>query len=350
MHGGEPDQADRPIAGAVAVLVAVSIWGAMAVVIRWVDEIDGLVLGFHRLWIGALGTLAVFYGTGRRLSWHSLRLALTGGLAFGGDIVLFFSAVKHTTVANATVVGALQPILVFFIAERMFGEAVTRRLVVWSVVAIGGVALVVYGSSGVPTWSIGGDLLAIAALFAWTVYFVASKQVRTQLAPFEYLAALLLIAAVAIAPIAAGLGPAARPWRRRGVGMDHRARVGVGRRRPSARQLGPWSRRAGGDVAPDAGGAGGRRPERRGVRGRAGDLGAGRRHGRRAGFPGPCRGTNRAPSGPDRAADRGTRRLTQPTASASISTRSSGIARPVTPIRVAATGMPRAENRSTKAC
>ena len=192
----------RPVAGAVAVLVAVSIWGAMAVVIRWVDEIDGLVLGFHRLWIGATGTLALFYALGRRLSWRSLRLSVPGGLAFGADIVLFFSALKHTTVANATVVGALQPILVFLIADRMFGEAVTRRLVVWSLIAIGGVAVVVYGSSGVPAWSVGGDLLAIAALVSWTAYFVASKRVRTELPPFDYLAALLLIAAVAVAPVA----------------------------------------------------------------------------------------------------------------------------------------------------
>jgi drug/metabolite transporter (DMT)-like permease len=198
----EPATDRRPTAGAVAVLVAVSVWGAMAVVVRHVDEIDGLVLGFHRLWIGALATVAVFYATGGRLTRRSMRLAIPGGLAFGADVVLFFSALKHTTVANATVVGALQPLLVFFVAGRMFGEAVTRQLVAWSVVAIGGVAVVVYGSSGVPSWSIGGDLLALAALLAWTWYFVASKQVRDRLRPLEYLAGLLVVASAATAPFA----------------------------------------------------------------------------------------------------------------------------------------------------
>jgi len=192
----------RPVAGAAAVLVAVSIWGGMAVVIRLVDEIDGLVLGFHRLWIGTVATVAVYYAAGRRLSWRSLQLALPGGLAFGGDIVLFFSALKHTTVANATVVGALQPLLLFLVAGRMFGEVVTRRLVAWSIAAIAGVAVVVYGSAGVPVWSVGGDLLALAALLAWTGYFVASKRVRQDLQPLEYLAALLLVATVAVAPLA----------------------------------------------------------------------------------------------------------------------------------------------------
>ena len=192
----------RPVAGAVAVLVAVSIWGGMAVVIRLVDEVDGLALGFHRLWIGAAATLGVYYATGRRLSWRALKLALPGGLAFGGDIVLFFSALKHTTVANATVVGALQPLLVFLVADRMFGEVVSRRLVGWSVMAIGGVAVVVYGSAGVPVWSIGGDLLAVGALLAWTGYFIASKRVREALQPLEYLSAMLVVATLAIAPFA----------------------------------------------------------------------------------------------------------------------------------------------------
>jgi drug/metabolite transporter (DMT)-like permease len=192
----------RPVAGTLAVLLAVSVWGGMAVVIRKVDQIDGLVLGLHRLWIGALATVAIFYATGRRLTLRAFRLSVVGGLAFGSDIVLFFSALKHTTVANATVVGALQPALVLLVAGRMFGEPVTAGIITWSAVAIVGVAIVVYGSSGAPVWSLTGDLLAIGALFAWTLYFVASKRIRNDLAPFEYLTAMLVIAAIAVAPLA----------------------------------------------------------------------------------------------------------------------------------------------------
>ncbi|MEY2451358.1 MAG: hypothetical protein QOD92_932 [Acidimicrobiaceae bacterium] len=200
MIEGAPAQ--RPVAGTVAVLFAVSVWGGMAVVIRKVDQIDGLVVGFHRLWIGALATLVVFYATGRRLSLRSFRLSLLGGLAFGADIVLFFSALKNTTVANATVVGALQPALVLLVAGPMFGEVVTAAIITWSAVAIAGVVIVVYGSSGAHVWSITGDLLAIAALLAWTVYFIASKRVSGKISPFEYLTAMLVIGSLVVAPVA----------------------------------------------------------------------------------------------------------------------------------------------------
>ncbi|MEY2404930.1 MAG: hypothetical protein QOD38_2481 [Acidimicrobiaceae bacterium] len=194
--------AQRPVAGTVAVLAAVSVWGGMAVVVRKVDQVDGLVLGFHRLWIGAAATVAIFYATGRRLTLRSFRLSVLGGLAFGSDIVLFFSALKNTTVANATVVGALQPALVLLVVGPMFGEPVSSAIITWSAVAIAGVVIVVYGSSGAPVWSPVGDLLAVAALLAWTVYFVASKRVRNQIAPFDYLTAMMIIAVVLVAPVA----------------------------------------------------------------------------------------------------------------------------------------------------
>ncbi len=198
----QPAPVRRPVEGTLAVLAAVSVWGGVVIVARYVDAVDGLVLGFHRLWIGAVATVVVLYGTGRRLSARSLRLSLAGGLAFGADIVLFFSALKHTTIANATVVGALQPALVLLVAGRMFGEVITARIVTWSGVAIAGVVVVVYGSSDAPVWSLTGDLLAVAALFSWTAYFVASKRVRRQIAPFEYLTAMLVVATLAVAPIA----------------------------------------------------------------------------------------------------------------------------------------------------
>jgi drug/metabolite transporter (DMT)-like permease len=146
--------------------------------------------------------VAIFYATGRRLRWEAFKLAWPGGLAFVADIVLYFSALKRTTVANATVVGALQPALVMLVVGPMFGEAVTRGLMFWSGVAIAGVVVVMYGGSGAPVWSLAGDLMAVAALFAWTAYFIVSKRVRRDVAPFEYLTCMMIVAVLVITPIA----------------------------------------------------------------------------------------------------------------------------------------------------
>ncbi|HVM10104.1 MAG TPA: DMT family transporter [Acidimicrobiales bacterium] len=197
-----PAGAKRPLAGSLAVLLAVTIWGGVAVVAKLVDDVDGLTLGFHRLWIGALATVAVFVARGGRVTRRLLWLCLPGGLAFALDIVLFFSALKDTTVANATVIGALQPALLLLVVGRLFGEKVTPSAIGLTLTAILGVVVVMYASSGTPVWSLRGDMLALGALFAWTWYFVASKQVRRHLTAFEFLAGMMIVATLAVAPLA----------------------------------------------------------------------------------------------------------------------------------------------------
>lgn len=197
---GGRNGARRPVAGVVAAGAAVVVWGASSVLIKQVHGVSGMAIAFHRLWIGATLTGIAFLAGGGRYSWRLLRLSLFGGIAFGLDIVLFFVAVKETSVANATVIGALQPVLILAIARRMFGERPRTVDAVWAAVAIGGAVTVVFGSTVGGASSRHGDLLAAAALFAWTWYFVASKQARGELTSFEYLAGLSLVAAVVVAP------------------------------------------------------------------------------------------------------------------------------------------------------
>ena len=108
--------------------------------------------------------LLVFYATGGRLGRQTLRTAFWGGVLFGLDIIFFFSAIKLTTVANATIVGALQPALLLYVGARWFGEQVNTALVGLTVVAISGAGIVAIGSAsgGSEDWSLVGDLCALA--------------------------------------------------------------------------------------------------------------------------------------------------------------------------------------------
>lgn len=193
-------------AGTAGAACAVALWGAASVMAKGADHIDGLTLAFHRLWVGALLMAVVFLARGGRPSLSLLRAAVPGGIAFAGDITLFFIAVKHTTVANATMISALQPALVLLVAGRLFGERVTASDVWWTAVALLGVGVVVFGSSTTPSWSVAGDLIAVAALLAWTAYFIAGKRAREQLDAVEYVAAMSFIAFVVVAAIAFGSG------------------------------------------------------------------------------------------------------------------------------------------------
>jgi drug/metabolite transporter (DMT)-like permease len=123
-------------------------------------------------------------------------------VALGFDLVFFFTAIKLTTIANATVIVALQPALLLFLAPWIFGERIRALDVATALVAIGGVALVVRGSSQNGAWSLRGDLFAVLTLFAWTAYLVASKKVAGRIRSSEFAASVTVIATLLITPLA----------------------------------------------------------------------------------------------------------------------------------------------------
>lgn len=206
MTVAEPPAAvvQRPMAGVLAATAGVVLWGCLVPLAKSAEDVNGIVLGFHRLWIGALAVLVVFYATGGRLSRQTLRTAFWGGVLFGVDVIFFFSAIKLTTVANATIVGALQPALLLYVGARWFGEQVNTALIGLTVIAITGAGIVAVGSASGSNdgWSLVGDLCALAALASWTGYFIASKRARETLSSLEYLAAFLVIATLVVAPVA----------------------------------------------------------------------------------------------------------------------------------------------------
>jgi drug/metabolite transporter (DMT)-like permease len=183
-----------------AAVTAVAAWGLGNTLIASV-ELPGLALAFYRLLLATLIYVPLLYLRGGRLTRRTFRYAWKGGVAFGADIATFFVAIRLTSVANATTISALQPLVIMGFAVVMFGERVRARHVASALVATAGVAMVAFGAAPGGSDSPVGDLMATAALFMWAWYFIASKQARTHLDTFEYMTAMNLIAFVVIAPV-----------------------------------------------------------------------------------------------------------------------------------------------------
>jgi drug/metabolite transporter (DMT)-like permease len=189
----------------VQLSLAMLAWGVTGVVAKSVD-MGGMALAAYRTATGAVVLFLILNLTGRRLTWRAFRLGAVGGIFLGLDLVLFFSAVKLTTVANATVIGALQPALVILISGPLLHEKVARAAVPWAVAGMFGTLLVIFGASGIPEWSAKGDFLAVLALFAWTGYFIATRMIRGQLGALEYSTVTAIVSAMVAWPAAIAFG------------------------------------------------------------------------------------------------------------------------------------------------
>jgi len=193
------DAERRPIGLGASVLAAVG-WGFGAI-FATLTSAPGLVLTFYRVWLGVVLLSIVTYASGRRLSWSVLRASWLGGVLLAGDMAMFFSAVKLTSVVDATVIGAVQPGLVLIAARSLFGERMARWDVFWILLAMAGVGTAVLGPGVTSHHQLVGDLLAVGALLCWSAYWLASKRARALQDALEYTAGVTIVAAVTLTPI-----------------------------------------------------------------------------------------------------------------------------------------------------
>ncbi|MGZ0220701.1 MAG: DMT family transporter [Acidimicrobiales bacterium] len=202
--------------GIAGALVAVTAWGLSGVISKHID-MGGIAIAAYRFVVYFLALSVFMHLRGTRITVRMLRLSLWGGLALGVDVALFFSAVKHTSVANATIIGALQPVLVAIVAHRFFGERIRPRDIGFGGVALVGAVVVVLNAADSTKTDITGDILAVGALFAWAAYFIFSKLAKGKLTGNEYTIGSAFWVGVTNVPLAFLFGqdmswPSAESW------------------------------------------------------------------------------------------------------------------------------------------
>lgn len=203
MTGKNGSGADRRSMGLGGSAAAAVLWG-FGGIFAALTYAPAMVLTFYRLWVGAAVLIVVLYATRRRLSWTALRATWMGGLLLVGDMALFYSAVKTTSIVDVTVIGAFQPALVMVVSRRLFGERIGRWDAAWIVVAMIGVAITVVGPGGPTHHRALGDLLAAGSLVSFSAYWMVSKHVRQRVGALEYTTGVMLWAAIAMTIVVAG--------------------------------------------------------------------------------------------------------------------------------------------------
>ncbi len=168
--------------------LAVTAWGSSGVIVKYIT-VSSTEIAVYRFTFYAIIMMLFLKVRGTPLTFKALRTSLWGGISLGLNVAFFFESLKRTTVVNATIIGSLQPVLISIYSYKTFGEKVRSKDVVVGFIALLGTFGVVAGSSGTAEWDITGDLLAVAALFTWSAYFVVSKKTQDLVTPLEFTAA-----------------------------------------------------------------------------------------------------------------------------------------------------------------
>lgn len=181
----------------VACLTGVIAWSSGPLMVRGISA-EVTAFTSVRLWLSIpVMSLAAIIGGGR-LTLDLYRRSLFPGVLFLGSMATGFASFQHTSIANATLISNLQPVLMLLVAPRLFGERPTVLRVCLAVVAVGGIFMVIVGAAPGGEAGLTGDLFAVANLLIWSTYFVFAKRARDNgVHVGSFLAGVFTIAALA---------------------------------------------------------------------------------------------------------------------------------------------------------
>ncbi len=187
----------------IAAITAVVAWGVGPIFNKSMT-VSASTIVFYRMAFGVpiMFTMAIL--NGGRITRELIRKTALPGVLFGLSMITGFASIKMTSIANATLVTTLQPVLVLFVAPKMFGERLTAQKVLYSFTAMCGVLIVVLAAASTSGAHLSGDLLAVANVVIWTAYFVLAKVRRLDgVHSWAFLAVVFMWSAVIAMPYGA---------------------------------------------------------------------------------------------------------------------------------------------------
>jgi drug/metabolite transporter (DMT)-like permease len=135
-------------------------------------------------------------GRVRDLSGRERLLLATAGVALALHLFAWIAAVQSTTVANATLVLALNPVITAAGAYLLFGERASPRLKIAIGVGLLGVAAVGWSDLAFEPGQLVGDALSMVSAFLFSAYLLIGKRVRPKLDTDAYVTIVYGIAAL----------------------------------------------------------------------------------------------------------------------------------------------------------
>lgn len=162
----------------------------------------GPVFAFWRGWLGIVMTVAAVAAFGRfDLVWPKGRrwwVPVLAGFFNAASTVLFMTAVKFTSVADVSLLTMLNPVLIALWAIPLFGERPGLRFRLWTLVAIAGSVVVIFGGSIGPDGNPIGIAMAAISVVAFSLQFVTMKLGRETMNTMPLIISMLFVSAVIV--------------------------------------------------------------------------------------------------------------------------------------------------------
>ncbi len=136
------------------------------------------------------------------LSWHDRKTLILAGLFFAIDIAFWHWSVQFTTIANATLLSNLTPVVVALASVLLFKEQLGGRFYLGLALAVIGAALLAGASFETGGGKLTGDILAVITAVFYGAYLLVVGRLRGRLSTAVIMAWSSSVTAFLLLPLA----------------------------------------------------------------------------------------------------------------------------------------------------
>ena len=171
------------------------LFGTAAIFIRFLQNLDAFSIAFWRLIIACLILAIILIVIGKSFNFNlvrkNLKELLILSILLALHFIFFISAVKDTTILNATVLVNTTPIFSIFVSSFLFHLKPSRLAIVGLTISFIGVCVIAYAETIIVdinaypegfSPSLKGDLEAVLAALVEAFYLNYGRKIRKQMA------------------------------------------------------------------------------------------------------------------------------------------------------------------------
>lgn len=187
-------------------------FGTASIFIRFLQNVDAFSIAFWRLIIACLTLVVILVVLGK--SFHlslvkkNLKDLIILSFFLGLHFIFFVSAVKDTTILNATVLVNTTPIFSMFVSSFLFNIKPARLAIVGLTISFIGICVIGYAETTVTNASgqgffsnLKGDLEAVLAALVEAFYLNYGRRVRSQMSILPIMFPIYMLTAAVVGAI-----------------------------------------------------------------------------------------------------------------------------------------------------
>ena len=185
------------------------LFGTAAIFIKFLQNLDAFSIAFWRLIIACVALAMILIVLGKSFNFNLVRKNLKElfilSFFLSLHFIFFISAVKDTTILNATVLVNTTPIFSMFVSSFLFKLKPSRLAILGLTISFLGVCVIAYTETitanahpGVFSGNLKGDLEAVLAALVESFYLNYGRKIRNQMTILSTMFPIYMLTAVIV--------------------------------------------------------------------------------------------------------------------------------------------------------